>query len=175
MNFPSVDTALGASNIHTTLPHDGAVFHIKCWSLFLRLLLFSCAEYLGQAWQPYPRYTLCIPKLLCTPLDFIQSQIPFPFWTYVVSREKYIMCSVFSCSSLKFTFFLNRGIVTGIYTTNTPEACYYIAYDCKANIIVVENQKQLDKIMQVWGGCFCNFWVVIPLLLMLSKAKYKIF
>ncbi|XP_067390786.1 long-chain-fatty-acid--CoA ligase ACSBG1 isoform X4 [Emydura macquarii macquarii] len=43
------------------------------------------------------------------------------------------------------------GIVTGIYTTNTPEACYYIAYDCKANIIVVENQKQLDKIMQIWS------------------------
>ncbi|XP_075753729.1 long-chain-fatty-acid--CoA ligase ACSBG1 isoform X3 [Pelodiscus sinensis] len=43
------------------------------------------------------------------------------------------------------------GIVTGIYATNSPEACHYIAYDCKANIIVVENQKQLDKIMQIWN------------------------
>ncbi|XP_044294935.1 long-chain-fatty-acid--CoA ligase ACSBG1 isoform X1 [Varanus komodoensis] len=42
------------------------------------------------------------------------------------------------------------GIVTGIYTTSSPEACHYIAQDCRANIIVVENQRQLDKIMQIW-------------------------
>ncbi|KAJ7311252.1 hypothetical protein JRQ81_006866 [Phrynocephalus forsythii] len=42
------------------------------------------------------------------------------------------------------------GIVTGIYTTSSPEACHYIAHDCRANIIVVENQKQLDKIIQIW-------------------------
>lgn len=45
--------------------------------------------------------------------------------------------------------FHNSGIVTGIYTTNSPEACHYIAHDCRANIVVVENQKQLDKIIQV--------------------------
>uniref|UniRef100_A0A8C6ZWG7 Long-chain-fatty-acid--CoA ligase ACSBG1 n=1 Tax=Nothoprocta perdicaria TaxID=30464 RepID=A0A8C6ZWG7_NOTPE len=39
------------------------------------------------------------------------------------------------------------GIVTGIYTTNCPEACHYIAHDSKTNIMVVENQKQLDKII----------------------------
>ncbi|XP_051484655.1 long-chain-fatty-acid--CoA ligase ACSBG1 isoform X3 [Apus apus] len=43
------------------------------------------------------------------------------------------------------------GIVTGIYTTNSPEACHYIAHDSKTNIMVVENQKQLDKIMQIWS------------------------
>ncbi|KAM6060075.1 long-chain-fatty-acid--CoA ligase ACSBG1 [Theristicus caerulescens] len=43
------------------------------------------------------------------------------------------------------------GIVTGIYTTNSPEACHYIAHDSKTNIMVVENQKQLDKIMQLWS------------------------
>lgn len=43
------------------------------------------------------------------------------------------------------------GIVTGIYTTSSPEACHYIAHDCRANIIVVENQKQLDKITQIWN------------------------
>ncbi len=42
-----------------------------------------------------------------------------------------------------------RGLPTGIYTTNNPEACQYVAHNCKANIIVVENQKQLDKILQV--------------------------
>ncbi|KAM4893371.1 long-chain-fatty-acid--CoA ligase ACSBG1-like isoform 1-T1 [Sylvia borin] len=43
------------------------------------------------------------------------------------------------------------GIVTGIYTTNSPEACHYIAHDSKTDIMVVENQKQLEKIMQIWN------------------------
>nr|XP_033490951.1 long-chain-fatty-acid--CoA ligase ACSBG1 isoform X2 [Epinephelus lanceolatus] len=43
----------------------------------------------------------------------------------------------------------NRGTMTGIYATNSPEACQYVASDAKANIIVVENQKQLDKILQI--------------------------
>lgn len=46
-------------------------------------------------------------------------------------------------------FPLHRGLSAGIYTTSGPEACAYVASDCKANIIVVENQKQLDKILQV--------------------------
>lgn len=41
--------------------------------------------------------------------------------------------------------------MTGIYATNSPEACHYVASDSRANIIVVENQKQLDKILQVIG------------------------
>ncbi|XP_029909403.1 long-chain-fatty-acid--CoA ligase ACSBG1 [Myripristis murdjan] len=41
------------------------------------------------------------------------------------------------------------GIMTGIYATSSPEACQYVASDSKANIIVVENQKQLDKILQI--------------------------
>lgn len=41
------------------------------------------------------------------------------------------------------------GIVTGIYTTSSPEACRYIAHDCRANIIVVDTQKQLEKIDQL--------------------------
>ncbi|XP_064244940.1 long-chain-fatty-acid--CoA ligase ACSBG1 isoform X3 [Passer domesticus] len=43
------------------------------------------------------------------------------------------------------------GIVTGIYTTNSPEACHYIAHDSRTDVMVVENQKQLDKIMQIWN------------------------
>ncbi|KAL2093224.1 hypothetical protein ACEWY4_010536 [Coilia grayii] len=41
------------------------------------------------------------------------------------------------------------GIMTGIYATNSPEACHYVASDSRADIIVVENQKQLDKILQI--------------------------
>ncbi|XP_042553679.1 long-chain-fatty-acid--CoA ligase ACSBG1 [Dipodomys spectabilis] len=42
------------------------------------------------------------------------------------------------------------GIVTGIYTTSSPEACRYIAHDCRANIIVVDTQRQLEKILKIW-------------------------
>ncbi|KAF5911504.1 hypothetical protein HPG69_000796 [Diceros bicornis minor] len=42
------------------------------------------------------------------------------------------------------------GIVTGIYTTSSPEACQYIAHDCCANVIMVDEQKQLEKILKIW-------------------------
>ncbi|XP_069137108.1 long-chain-fatty-acid--CoA ligase ACSBG2-like isoform X3 [Argopecten irradians] len=44
------------------------------------------------------------------------------------------------------------GFATGIYTTNTPEACQYVAADCEANILVVENNQQLKKILKVWDN-----------------------
>lgn len=44
-----------------------------------------------------------------------------------------------------------RGTVTGIYTTSSPEACQYIAHDSHADIIVVDTQEQLGKILKVCG------------------------
>ncbi|XP_037325581.2 long-chain-fatty-acid--CoA ligase ACSBG2 [Pungitius pungitius] len=44
---------------------------------------------------------------------------------------------------------LAGGFAVGIYTTNSPEACQYVADNSKANVIVVENHKQLQKILQV--------------------------
>ncbi|XP_061409657.1 long-chain-fatty-acid--CoA ligase ACSBG2 isoform X2 [Lethenteron reissneri] len=41
------------------------------------------------------------------------------------------------------------GFAVGIYTTNTAEACQYVADNCLANVIVVENDKQLQKILEV--------------------------
>ncbi|XP_069061776.1 long-chain-fatty-acid--CoA ligase ACSBG2-like isoform X2 [Pleurodeles waltl] len=41
------------------------------------------------------------------------------------------------------------GLAVGIYTSNSPEACQYVAENCKANILVVENPQQLAKILQV--------------------------
>lgn len=37
----------------------------------------------------------------------------------------------------------------GIYTTNSPEQCHYIAEHSEANIAVVENADQLAKFMQI--------------------------
>lgn len=41
------------------------------------------------------------------------------------------------------------GLCVGIYTTNNPEACQYVCADAECNIIVVENDVQLQKILQV--------------------------
>ena len=59
-----------------------------------------------------------------------------------VRNHVYIMCILYVCV-------VHRGLAAGIYATNNPEACHFVADNCKANIIVVENQKQLDKILEV--------------------------
>ena len=40
-----------------------------------------------------------------------------------------------------------RGLSVGIYLTSNTDACQYIAHDCQANIIVVENGHQMNKIL----------------------------
>ena len=41
------------------------------------------------------------------------------------------------------------GFSTGIYETNSPEACRYIAEDSRANVVVVDSDEQLAKILKV--------------------------
>lgn len=59
-----------------------------------------------------------------------------------------------SSNSLFCFFPFYRGFAVGIYTTNSPEACHYVAENCSANVIVVENHKQLQKILEVIMGFF---------------------
>ncbi|KAJ1212725.1 hypothetical protein NDU88_000375 [Pleurodeles waltl] len=42
-----------------------------------------------------------------------------------------------------------RGFPVGIYPTNSADACQYVASNCEANIFVVGNHFQLEKILQV--------------------------
>ncbi|XP_053727007.1 long-chain-fatty-acid--CoA ligase ACSBG2-like isoform X3 [Synchiropus splendidus] len=93
-------------------------------------------------------------------------------WQMVSWREYYSMCRMAAKSFLKLGLerfrgvgilgfnspewfiadigcILAGGLATGIYTTNSPEACQYVAANCEANILVVENQRQLEKILQV--------------------------
>lgn len=44
------------------------------------------------------------------------------------------------------------GVSVGVYTTNSPEACAHCARSSKAQIWVVEDQKQLDKILKIRGN-----------------------
>lgn len=50
-----------------------------------------------------------------------------------------------------FTFCSYRGFAVGIYATNNPEACKYVAQSSRCNVIVVENNQQLKKILEVWS------------------------
>ena len=43
------------------------------------------------------------------------------------------------------------GLPTGIYPTNGPEACKYILEQSNCSILVVEDQVQLDKVLQLQG------------------------
>lgn len=54
-------------------------------------------------------------------------------------------------------FYANNGAIfsgakaAGIYTTNESEACKYIVDHSNAGLVVVENQKQLDKFVSIAG------------------------
>jgi len=41
------------------------------------------------------------------------------------------------------------GLATGVYTTNSPDACRYVAHSADCNVIVVDSDKQLQKILKV--------------------------
>ena len=43
------------------------------------------------------------------------------------------------------------GVPVGIYTTNSPEQCAYIAGHSDSNVAIVENAEQLAKFLEVWG------------------------
>ena len=45
-----------------------------------------------------------------------------------------------------------RGLSTGLYITNSSEDCRNVLKDSKANIVIVENDKFLNKILVV---CVC--------------------
>lgn len=42
-----------------------------------------------------------------------------------------------------------RGQIVGIYTTNSPEACHFILESSRSNIVVVDDEEQLEKILKV--------------------------
>ncbi|KAL5282060.1 ACSBG1.2 family protein [Megaselia abdita] len=56
-------------------------------------------------------------------------------------------CAEWYYSSLGAIF--AGGIYSGIYTTNSPEACYHVLHDSKANIVVVDDSKQCQKILKI--------------------------
>ena len=48
------------------------------------------------------------------------------------------------------TLLLNRGRSAGIYTKCSLDDCHYILSNSNANVVVVEDEDQLQKIFEVW-------------------------
>ncbi len=59
-------------------------------------------------------------------------------------------CSQWLVGNLAAIF--SGGVPAGIYATNSPEQCQYIAQHCDAVFAVVENQEQLAKFKEIWGS-----------------------
>ena len=56
-----------------------------------------------------------------------------------------------------FTTIVDNDVFSGIYTTNSPEAVRYVVEHSRANLVVVEDQEQLDKVLwismtKMWVG-----------------------
>lgn len=47
------------------------------------------------------------------------------------------------------TYLLCSGIIAGIYTTNSPDAVLHVLRSSRANIVVVDDAKQMAKIRQI--------------------------
>lgn len=48
-----------------------------------------------------------------------------------------------------FCTVLNRGIITGIYTTNSADSTQFVLERSGASIVVVDDAKQMDKVREI--------------------------
>ena len=60
-----------------------------------------------------------------------------------------------------FLMTIRHPCPSGIYPTNGPEACEFILQQSKCAILVVEDQKQLEKVTSGSGSVMCSFLLQI--------------
>jgi len=53
------------------------------------------------------------------------------------------------------------GVTVGIYTTNSPFEVQYIVDHSESLVIMVEDEEQLDKVLEVWDQCPRLQWAVV--------------
>ena len=41
---------------------------------------------------------------------------------------------------------------SGVYTTNSADAVQYVLKDCDADLVIVENNEQLKKVLAIWDS-----------------------
>ena len=96
--------------------------------------------------------TFVYNSILLTGLEFNSTMKDFfcPWhWLLIDFKFLKIVWKSLYCSCLFNCHISCSGFAVGIYSTNSPEACHYVADDSEANICVVENDAQLQKILQV--------------------------
>lgn len=47
------------------------------------------------------------------------------------------------------SFYFHSGVITGIYTTNSVDSTKYVLEKSGANIVVVDDAKQMEKVRQI--------------------------
>jgi long-chain-fatty-acid--CoA ligase ACSBG len=70
----------------------------------------------------------------------------------------------FNAPEWSITFYgsiFGNCLPVGIYTTNGPEACHYVASHSEAEVVVVENQEHLKKFLQIWQDLPLLKYVVV--------------
>ena len=53
------------------------------------------------------------------------------------------------------------GVATGIYATNTPDACHYVMDHCNSTFVVVDGAVQLQKILEIRSRLPCLRQIIV--------------
>jgi hypothetical protein len=96
-------------------------------------------------------YPLCVLRLagLSRP-DLVPCEYRWTVIGPVIHSESPLNKPALICATINLRFVtLDSGMSTGIYTTNSPDACHYVASHARCNVIVVEDDKQLQKILSI--------------------------
>ncbi len=59
---------------------------------------------------------------------------------------------------------LAGGFSSGVYTTDSPESVRHIAANARAQVVVVEDRQQLEKVLKVGGGLLLLLFLLLLLL-----------
>ncbi|KAK0147002.1 Long-chain-fatty-acid--CoA ligase ACSBG2 [Merluccius polli] len=124
---------------------------LPCRPSFLACPLPCSPSFLACPPPCRPSFLACPPH--CSP-SFLACPLPADQASSHLGLERYRGVGILGFNSAEWFIadvgaILAGGFAVGIYTTNSAEACHYVAENCEANIIVVENNKQLQKILQV--------------------------
>lgn len=71
-----------------------------------------------------------------------------------ITRYKSVNIIGFNSPEWFISFFgsiFSNNLPVGVYSTNGPDACHYVAEHSEAEVIVVENKEHLNKYLDIWN------------------------
>jgi len=107
-------------------------------------------------WRP-DGWSVCLPPLIFPCTTKSRSSLLAPAHPVGPGKRavKRLWCGVAVVDSTRYggvcamVWRVRRGFAVGIYTTNSADACHYVLENSSCQIVVVENDYQLQKILQV--------------------------